>query len=145
MARIEASVVIDRPIDEVFEFVSNPENDSQWQSGVLESGQTSEGPMGVGATSREVRQFLGRRIESTVEITEYEPKRKIGFKSTSGPIPFKVAYMFEPVEGGTKLSTVGEAEPGGFFKMAEPIAMRMFEREMKGNFANLKDILEAQA
>ncbi|NIO67847.1 MAG: hypothetical protein GTN71_01985, partial [Anaerolineae bacterium] len=139
------SVVIDRPIDEVFEFVSNPDNDSQWQSGVLESSQTSEGPMGVGATSREVRQFLGRRIESTVEITEYEPNKKIGFKSTSGPIPFKATYIFEPVEGGTELSAVGEAEPGGFFKMAEPIAMRMFEREMKGNFANLKDILEAQA
>ena len=75
MVKIETSMVINRPIEEVFAFLTNPENDLVWRSGVLESEQTSDGPMGVGTTARSVEQFLGRRIESTVEFTAYEPNK----------------------------------------------------------------------
>lgn len=60
MTEIETSVVINRSRKEVFEFISNWANNPQWESGVLEAGQTSEGAMGVGTTVREVRKFLGR-------------------------------------------------------------------------------------
>jgi hypothetical protein len=43
------------------------------------------------------------------------------------------------------LTMVGEAETGGFFKLAEPVVNRMMQRQLEGNIANLKDILEAQA
>ena len=55
------------------------------------------------------------------------------------------SLTFEPVEGGTRLTMVGEAETGGFFKLAEPVVNRMMQRQLEGNIANLKDILEAQA
>lgn len=106
-----------------FAFAANPENDSQWQSGVLETEITSEGPIGVGTTHREVRQFLGRRIESTYELTEYEANRKWGLKTTSGPIPVEATVTFESVEGGTKATMVAEAEVGGFFRLAEPLVI----------------------
>jgi uncharacterized membrane protein len=145
MRRVEASVVINRPIDEVFEFATNPENDSVWQSGVLESGQVSEGPLGVGATTREVRKLLGRQMESVAEVIEYERNATIGFKSTSGPVQYKAWYTFESAPGGTRLTLVGEADTGGFFKLAEGLVMRAFQREMQGGLATLKDILEGQA
>jgi len=149
MARIEASVVINRPVEEVFEFVTNPKNDLLWQSGVLESEQTSEGPMGVGTTLRSASQFVGRRMEGTAEVTEYEPNRKIKYKGTSGPMTVEPSYSFEPVEGGTRVSFVGEGETGGFVKrlfgLADSIVVRMAQRGMETDFANLKDILEAQA
>ena len=149
MARIEASVVINRPVEEVFEFVTNPKNDLLWQSGVLESEQTSEGPMRVGTTVRSVSQFLGRRMEGTGEVTEYEPNRKIKTKGTSGPMTVEASYTFEPVEGGTRVSFVGEGETGGLVKrlfgLADSIVVRMAQRGMETDFANLKDILEAEA
>jgi hypothetical protein len=37
-----------------------------------------------------------------------------------------------------------EGEPGGFFKLAEPLVQRAIKREMEANFATLKDILEAR-
>jgi len=91
MVKVETSVVINRPIAEVFEFVVNPEKWPQYDSGLLEAAKTSKGPMDVGATWQEVRKFLGRRIESTNAVTAYEPNKKFSFKSTSGPFP---------VEGG---------------------------------------------
>ncbi len=148
MARIEASVVINRPVEEVFEFVTNPKNDLLWQSGVLESEQTSEGPMGVGTTLRSVSQSWGRRMEWPCEIIEYEPNRKIKYKITSGPMTGEPSCTFEPVEGGTRLTLVGEGETGGFFKrlfgLADPIVVRMMQRGTETDLANLKDILEAQ-
>jgi len=54
-------------------------------------------------------------------------------------------FTFESVAGGTKVTRVTEAELGGFFKLAEPLVARMLKRQFETNFANLKDILEAQA
>ncbi len=145
MARIEASVVINRPVEEVFEFVTNPKNDLLWQPGVLESEQTSEGPMGVGTTLRSVSQFMGRRMEGIGEVIGYKANKKITYKEASGPTSGELSLTFEPVEGGTRVTLVGEWEPRGFFRLPDPIVVRMTQRDVEGSLANLKDILEAEA
>jgi uncharacterized membrane protein len=104
MAKLEHSVVINRPVEEVFEFMNNIENEKLYRTDLLESEQTSEGPIGVGTTTREVTQFLGRKIETTAEVTEYVKNKVVASKSTSGPIPFKFRTSFEPVEEGTKVT-----------------------------------------
>ena len=85
--REEHSVVIERPIEEVFAFVTDPNNDSLWQSRTLETEQTSEGEVDVGTTWRNISKFLGRRIDTTMEVTENEPPRRQCVRVTSGPIP----------------------------------------------------------
>jgi uncharacterized protein YndB with AHSA1/START domain len=145
MARIEASIVIDRPVEEVFEFATDPEKQPLWQTGVSEAEQISEGPMGVGTTLRGVGHFLGRRIESISEITHYEHNRRIDVKMTSGPMKFEETDTFEPVGDGTRVTFALEGDPGGFFKLAEPVVIRMAQREYEKSLANLKDILEAEA
>lgn len=145
MVKVEGTVVINRPIEEVFAFLANPDNASQWQGSVLESKQTSEGPVGVGTTGQAASQFLGRRIESTWEVTEYELNRKATLKTTSGPVPYEQSATLESVDEGTKVTLVAEYEVGGFFKLAEPIVARMAQRQAEGDFANLKDLVEAQA
>ena len=101
--------------------------------------------MGVGATYIDGGQLWGRRIEETLVVTAYEPDRKFGVKTTSGPIRGEGEYTFEPVEGGTKITLVGEAGLGGFFKLAKPIVARAIKRQGAGNLAGLKDLLEARA
>ncbi len=58
MFRLEHSVVINRPIEQVFEYVTNIENAPKWKSRLLEVTRTSEGPVGVGTTTTHVGQFL---------------------------------------------------------------------------------------
>ncbi len=143
--KIETSVAINRPVEEVFAVLSDVENNPKWSSAFLEAKKTSEGPIGVGTTWRVVQKALGQRIEGEVEVTEYEPNRKCAQKSKSGPIPAKIWQTFEPVEGGTRVSLVLEAEPGGFFKLAEPLLMSMLKRSIETDFANVRDLMEAHA
>jgi uncharacterized membrane protein len=145
MMKVELSVVINRPIEEVFAFTTNLENASLFQPDVLESRQTSEGPISAGTTWQEVRHMLGRRMESTNVVTEYEPNKRIFFRTASGPIPVEGGYTFEPVEGGTKLIIVGQAETSGFFKLADPLVASIVKRQLEASSAILKDLLEAQA
>ncbi len=146
MVKTETSVTINRPIEEVFEFLTTIENNPQWQSSTLEAKQTSEGPVGLGSTAMLEAKFLGRRLELAMEITEFEPNRKFSFKTTSGPVPFEGSNVFERIsEGETKVTFLFEAEPGGFFKLAEPLVARASKRDSEANVATLKDILEAQA
>lgn len=145
MAKVEVSVVINRPIEEVFAFAANIENNAQWQSGVLKAQVTSEGPIGVGTTYRYVTQLLGRRIEADGEIIEYEPNKKYSFESTSGPFPIEGGLTCEAAEGGTKVTQVVEADIGGFFKMAEPLVVRTIKKQFEADVGNLKELLEAQA
>lgn len=145
MIRMGHSVVINRSIEEVFAFVTEVEKWPQWRAEVVEVKKSSGGPVGVGTTFSGVGRFLGRRLENTNEVTQYEPNRKFGFKTTAGPVSMQFTDTFESVEGGTKVSLELQGETGGFFKLAEPIMNRMVRRQFKTNYANLKDLLEAQS
>lgn len=78
MINLASDKLIYRPVKEIFDFISTAENDFQWQYGTLASAQISEGVVGVGAFFRSIGHFMGHRMESTFEITDYEPARKYG-------------------------------------------------------------------
>ena len=142
---IESSVVINQPVEDVFAYYTDLENETQWRIGVLELETTSEGPIGVGTTTREVTQFLGRRIENTAVVIEYEPNKVVAMETTSGPIPFKFRVTFDPIESGTWMTVRASGEVGGFFKLAEPLVIRMGKRQMETELNNLKDLIEVRA
>src|SRR5918992_167867 len=106
MATANVSTTIKRPVEDVFAVLSNPETSPKWSSSSLESKKISEGPIGVGTTWRSVSKFLGRRIETEMEITEFEPNRKFTLRSMSGPFPLQAAVPFERIEAGTRIRAI---------------------------------------
>jgi len=144
MLKVESTTVINRPVEEVFALLSNLENYPKWSSAFLEVQKTSEGPIGVGTTWRAVQKAFGQRLESEVEVTEYEPNRMWTQKGRS-PFPVQVQATFEGVDGGTRVNLRLEGEPGGFFRLAEPLLASMAKRNIEGDLANLKDLMEAHA
>lgn len=142
--RIEHSVVIDRPVEEVFAFLNDAEKLPQWNTAITDARQTSQGPIGVGTTFHLSAQFLGRRMDSQSEVTAYEPNQQISYKTKSGPVPMDATYKLEPAGGATRVLEVIEAEPGSFFRLAEPVLKRMAQRQMETSLSNLKDLLEAE-
>ncbi len=143
MIKIELSVVIHRPIEEVFAYTNDVSHWAEWNPGLIEA-SAPEGPLHVGTRIREVFKFLGRRIESTFELVEYEPNRQVTYRTVAGPIPMTGTQTYEAVDGGTKLTVSGEGEAGGFFKLAEPVVAQMVRRQNQTGLDNLKDLLEAQ-
>ena len=145
MTRFEQSVVINRPSEQVFDFLANPLNDPQWSSASVEMRKTSGGPVGVGATYRQVGRFLGRRLDFALEVTAYEPNRKFGMKVTAGPIKFAGIRVLETVLDGTRVTFKGGGQSSGFFRIADPLLARAAERQLTADLAALKAVLEAPA
>src|SRR6185503_2743381 len=104
MKPAEETIVIDRPLGEVFAFVTDQRNTPQWQAGLLEVQRLTDGPSGVGTRHALVRSFLGRRMEATNEYTAFEADRLVTFKTISGP-PLEASYFFEPAGDGTRLTS----------------------------------------
>ena len=144
MVRFEFTVVVNRPAEEVFTYLTDPNKLSEWQTMVLEARQESPGAMTQGTRVTDVRKFLGRRFETTSEVTAYEPNKRADFKAVSGPIPFQISHTLEAVGGATSIKVVAEGEPGGFFKLAEPIVAAQAERQFRNDYSTLKDLLEAR-
>lgn len=145
MARIEASVVINRPLKEVADYMYDVKNWPEWQGGLLEAEVTKKTPEVVGSTYRGVQHFLGQRMEWTAETTAFEPYKSGSMRIVSGPQTIDQTTTYEEVEGGTKVTIVGEGEPArGLFRLAGPVVVRMYEREVQRSLDLLKDILEAR-
>jgi carbon monoxide dehydrogenase subunit G len=144
MARAEHTVVVERPPEEVFAFLTDVSNVPEWQSGAMAVREV-DGGLDVGATYIQELKFLGKRFQTTIEVTELEPARRFSLRTRSGPIPFQVRHTLEPTEGGdaTRLRVELEGDPGGLFKLAESLVMRNVQRELEGDFARLKELVEA--
>ena len=143
MAAFEHKVAIRRPIEDVFAFLHEPANDAKWQSSVAELRQSNDGLVGAGTTLSEVRHFLGKRIETAYELTEYDPPSRSSVKTTSGPVSLSGSYVLEAANGSTRFTMSFETDAHGFFKLAEPIFARFVSREMESNLGHLKDLLES--
>ncbi len=141
MIKVESTTVINRSVAEVFAYMSNQENVPEWNSLVLES--KAEGPMRRGTKVHQVAKFLGRKIELTSEVTEYEPNKKFAAKA-SAPFPLTITNVFEAAGGGTRVMATAEGEVGGFFKLGEPIVGRIAQKQFQAQLDTLKEILEAQ-
>jgi uncharacterized membrane protein len=142
MIKFEKNVLINRPQQDVFDFVTDLSNDPKWQSSIESVVQVSDGPIGVGSTWRYVTKFLGRKNETEIQMTSYEPPHQSSVKAVSGPIPFENTHKFQNQDGGTLLTFIGQAEIGGFFKMAEGLVGKQLEKQMEADAAALKRLLE---
>jgi uncharacterized protein YndB with AHSA1/START domain len=103
--RFETSVRIEQPVDEVFAYVSEPENFPRWNSAVQTVRKTSFGEDPVGLTYSMTRQLPSGQAENDLEITAYERPREFAIRTLSGPTPFAYRYAFSPSDGGHSLSS----------------------------------------
>jgi uncharacterized membrane protein len=144
MIKVETSVSINRPSDEVFAYIANFENNPEWQSGMQSAHFTTDGPLQIGSTYEQVAKFFGRPVISTFEVIAYEPGRMIKATSTSGSFPITFTRMVTSLENGTHVTAIIEGDASGFFKLAEPLLKRMVQRSVDGDYTNLKQILESE-
>jgi uncharacterized membrane protein len=145
MPQAERSIVIKRPLSDVFAFFADPENDRQWRAGVKEISRQSGA--GVGAVYRQrLSGPMGRSIPADIEITEYEPDSRIGFRAIAGPVRPQGSYRFRAVPGEQTDVTVNlSAELAGLKKL---VMGRSVQRAMDGEMANLdraKQLLESHS
>jgi uncharacterized protein YndB with AHSA1/START domain len=144
MAKIGASIQIDRAVEDVYAYATTVDTLPQWLGAVVEAEQLTDGPIGVGTQIRAGGKMLGRRMDTFVEVTAFEPGARFAFTGVSGPLKSHNSYTFESVAGGTKMTDSAEIELSGFFRLIDPLMGRMVRRQFEANLAALKEVLEAQ-
>ena len=142
MINLDIGTLIDKPVKDVFAFVTNPANMPKWNSAVVSMEQITPGAVGLGTKFKNVGEMMGRRIEGEMQVVAFEPDIKYGFQMNAGPVQVNVTLSFKTVGTGTKLSLNAQGNPGGLFKLAEPVMQGRVKSMMEENLARLKSVLE---
>ncbi len=139
--KFENSVIINQPVQTVFEFVTDFNNNDVWQTDILKMEMTPGEHFGQGSTYRCVNRFMGKRIETEGLITEYEPDHRCCIRITSGTVTGTSGLYFESLDGGTRFTTTGNLDLT-YFKLARLFVKRKINQQLKNDMLKLKDVLE---
>lgn len=135
------SVIIHRPLPEVFAFVTDLRNETRWQPEIRSV--TLEGPLASGATFRESRVSFGRRFDWRFRITSYQAPDYITIETIEGAAPYRGTRRFEAIGGSTRVTESGELELPGPLAVLTPVAQLLAKRPLRVAYARLKTILES--
>jgi carbon monoxide dehydrogenase subunit G len=144
MPVVDESVFINRPPEEVFEFLVKTANIPVWDSSVIHAEQVGDGPVGLGTRSKGTSKILGRQFDWITENVHFDPPRQSVIRSVGGKFDFKISNVLEPEAGGTRLTYRVEVDSGigGVFgKLADPLVQKAHARTVHANLETLADLL----
>jgi uncharacterized membrane protein len=143
--RLEDSVDIDRPLEEVFEYVSDVGNYPEWMAHVLEVRKQAPGRPQESDRFVVAIKSVGRRFDTPYERTSYEADRRYTDQAVGGPIPgHRWHAVFHEVPGGTRFTRAVEVESSGLFKLLEPLQKRAAERQLHRDLQTLKEVMKGR-
>jgi len=140
---VRSSIVINRPIEDVFAALTNVENTGKWFPGNVQEWWTSGPPHGVGSTRR-ARVMMGLlTTENDAVATVYEPPNRAVMKGTSKNAPFEADLRFAAVEGRTRVDATIDMFLTGPAKLLGPMFIRWYDKSWNQGMVNLKRMMES--
>ncbi|MCK6540315.1 MAG: SRPBCC family protein [Anaerolineales bacterium] len=140
--KLEKSIHINCTPEKAFAFATDFANAPKWMVGFVEAKILTEGAARVGTQYVFVSKFLGQKMEMKSEVTVWEPPARYAYKGLEGPFPVAGSFAFQAESGGTLVTVSIEAEPGGFFKLAEGMMKSQMDKQMDETMNALKKALE---
>jgi uncharacterized protein YndB with AHSA1/START domain len=134
----ETDVRIERSIEEVFDYVSDPLTFPRWNSAVRAVRET------VAATYTMEHELPTGRAVNELEIVIRERPSQFAIRTTSGPTPFRYRYRFSGENGETVVQLNAEVELDGAVAFVRQLARRAVKKGVDDNLTVLKEILEAR-
>jgi uncharacterized protein YndB with AHSA1/START domain len=143
MAKIRKSIVIDAPVEEVFDYVEDPANIPEYWPSVVKIKEVDQLPNG-GARMTAVYKMAGVRFNMESECVEYVPNQRTVYKSEGG-VSSTLTWTYEPQNGGTEVTVENEytVNLAVLRKLAQPFLTRINENEAEAILANVKAKMEA--
>ncbi|GAB3442994.1 hypothetical protein GCM10027517_20840 [Phycicoccus ginsengisoli] len=117
MARASRTIVIDRPVEEVFAFFTTHANDAAWRSQVVEISE-SEPPRQGARIHQVLKGPGGQKIPADLEVTTYEPPLRYTFDVVTGPVRPHGEWLFAPAGDATEVTFTLSAELKGLKNLA---------------------------
>lgn len=145
MYKFKKNIFINRSQQDVFDFLSNPDNLTKWVP-VTESVEwISKGKPDVGATFKVVANMRGGKTEGLFEITNWDPPNRYSYKSVKLSFPGTMESIFTlaPKDNGTQVTFEGQIAITGILKFAERMLGKRAEKRDEGNIETMKQLLES--
>ena len=135
--KLDVSESIARPPADVFRFVATDhvKNHPRWDP-QMSLVQETPGPIGVGTRIRRSRSGVETPMEGKMEITEFDPDRRMGAVIRDGPIELRSLMTVE---------SEGEADSRLTFSIESDNApLDMMEEPIKGSLRRIKEMVEGE-
>jgi carbon monoxide dehydrogenase subunit G len=145
--RFGATIVIDRPIAEVFAFLADGENDKKFSSRVIEITKTSDGPPGVGTVYGSVVKDAGVKTKREFELTEFQAPNRIRWRERSKNLVVAPVGGYDLAEAGqgTELTFFNELQGRGIGVLIAGPALRSARKGADAFAKAIKTAIEATA
>jgi hypothetical protein len=144
MIRIEGEIVINRPVDEVFDFVADARNEPLYNPRMVRAEKLTPGPIGLGTRFRDEFRSMGRPTDITIEIIGYERPWRLTDSIHMSTMDIRGGLTFDPVPAGTRMRWAWDLLPRGVFKLITPIVARIGRRQEQRIWGDLKRVMEAR-
>lgn len=139
----EASIEIDQPREQVFEFVGEQffDNYPKWAMEVIEFQPLDGHKMQIGAKARQVRKESGAENESIFAVTQLQPNHELVVEGLDAP--YKQKYLFEDSDQqATRLTFRFELlEIDLFMRPFEKLIRYAIEDGAENTVENIKNLL----
>ncbi len=138
------TVEIDRPVSEVFDYVSDQRNEPKWHTDVLEA--EPRAPIKLGSTVTWTVRFMGVK-QYISEVTAFDPPHLIRIETREGPLKPTLTHSFEQQNGSAIYTRSVRIPTEGMFALVGAImkVTGAAKRRNAGFAQNLKTILENSA
>lgn len=144
MIHIEGDILINRPVETVFDFVADESNEPRYNPQMLSAQKVSNGPIGLGTRFRAQTASQGRPIEMIIEMTVYDRPRRLASSTQMAEMDIRGTLTFEPSGDGTRMHWSWDVKPRGVLKLLGPLVGFMGCRQERRIWTGLKHYLEAQ-
>jgi len=143
MARIQGEIIIDRPVETVFDFVANQCNEPLYNAEMLSAEKVSEGQVGTGTRFRAVMRSGRREFPLDIEFTTFDRPTRLGSHSTANGMNMDGELAFEPVGESTRMTWEWDVRPTGAMRLLSPIITMIGRRQEGRIWSALKLHLES--
>ena len=143
MLKFSADLRVNRPVNKVFAWLTDTNNQSKFDKSSLAMELLSPGPWRSGSQFRELRNLGGRKTEVFSEIADLEPNKRFVIRSKTGP-DWLGTWMFEPDGTGTKLHWTGQLSMKGFARLLEPLIGKQMRSQIDQQFSALPGLIETE-
>lgn len=144
MIRAEYQFHLPVPPTAAFDVLSNPERDPDWQASCVHA-RLLGGALGAGCRYQVTFQMLGRRMDFTGEVTDFDRPRYSRFVALDGPFRYVGSYQYdERGDGTTDIHWTFDVDPGEFFGVIpKPLLRKILVNQVKKDIGVLSKQLAA--
>ena len=140
-----AEITINCPIEEVFAYIANNENDPYWCVPVVETTRIAGNAPGVGARYAFASQVGLMKLRGEFEITGFEAPEAIHWTGESSIVRFSGQYRLASTVTGTRLEERCTFEPKGLLKLLQATMIPQYNTTYETQLQRLKQLLEDRA